>query len=102
MFKCKNSKGELQGDFNCNTCDNPECSLAKLSELTVAEKRRYEMIYIKTEMKGKPYGCETCAFSHDTNGIYGICTAKIQRIDVMDYKRRPDWCPLVEIKEETK
>lgn len=51
------------------------------------------MIYIKTNMPEMPKNCQECSAE-----IYGCCVIKAE--NVLGFKKnRPDWCPLVEKKE---
>lgn len=59
------------------------------------------MIYVKTNMKEMPKGCGKCDLSYPDNtdpGGYVNCEAKLK---IFGNDRRPDWCPLVEFKEES-
>ena len=60
------------------------------------------MIYIKTDMKEIPKGCLGCreVRTNDFRGYY-LCNETGRNVKT-HLKARPDWCPLVELKEESK
>ena len=90
-MKCPKCGSDLDTGFNCTKCDYKH----NQKRLSTAEK----LIVIKTDLKSMPEGCCDCAFENIDESSEFHCTA-FNNKDTSDfYYTRPEWCPLMEIKE---
>ena len=87
-MKCPKCGSDLDTGFNCTKCDYKH----NQKRLSTAEK----LIVIKTELKKLPKGCFECP---EKGIIRCRRTMELIATHLEPFSVRPEWCPLMEIKE---